>query len=275
MTKKTDSLSYEEPCDLQQIGFVIGILFDIWALAFDIPACLPLQTIRMRPFLMFESFTLQELPRRQKAILRPASPTRPALRVIEEDGVRAVVKDFSTNRFLFRHLAGRFLVWRESRAYRQVAGLDGVPRVYRVIKGLALVLEHIPGTSLSDLEKPSDLPEGFFEACEELVSRVHARGAAHCDLKREPNILVGTDGRPYFVDWAAAILQRECRFFPLNRVYARFFKDDELAIIKHKRKHCPGKVSSREAARLEYRSGPEKAVRALRDRLRNLLKRIS
>ncbi|MBW2095486.1 MAG: hypothetical protein JRI80_11415, partial [Deltaproteobacteria bacterium] len=170
---------------------------------------------------MFESLELHELSRKQKAILRHASPTRPALRVLEEDGVRAVIKDFSTNRFLFRNLAGRFLVWRESRAYRQVAGLDGVPRVYRVIKGLALVLEHIPGTSLSDLEKTSDLPDGFFKACEDLVSRVHARGVAHCDLKREPNILVGNDGRPYFVDWAAAILQRECRFFPFNRIYER------------------------------------------------------
>jgi serine/threonine protein kinase len=224
---------------------------------------------------MFESITLQGLPGKQKAILRPAAATRPALRVIEEDGVRAVVKDFSTNRFLFRNLAGRFLVWRESRAYWQVAGLEGVPRVYRVIKGLAIVLEQIPGTSLNDVEKPSDLPEGFFEACETLVSRVHAKGVAHCDLKREPNILVGSDGRPYFVDWAAAILRRECRFFPFNRIYERFLLDDELAIIKLKLKHCPGAVSREENERLQYRSGPEKTIRGIRDRLRTLLKRIA
>lgn len=224
---------------------------------------------------MFESLTLQELPRKQVAILRPASATRPALRVIEEEGVRAVVKDFSTNRFLFRNLAGRFLVWRESMVYRQVADLEGVPRVYRVIKGLAIVLEHIPGTSIDDLKKPSDLPETFFEACEDLVSRVHAKGVAHCDLKREPNILVGSDGQPYFVDWAAAILKRECRFFPFKGIYERFLKDDELAIIKLKLKHCPGGVSREEKKRLHYRSVPEKTIRSIRDRLRALLKRIA
>lgn len=224
---------------------------------------------------MFEFLTLQELPRKQEAVLRPAAATRPVLRIIEEDGVRAIVKDFSTNRFLFRNLAGRFLVWRETRAYRQVAGMEGVPELYRVIKGLAIVLEHIPGTSLNDLEKPSELPEGFFEACENLVSRVHARGVAHCDLKREPNILVGSDGRPYFVDWAAAILQRECRYFPFKRIYERFLKDDELAIIKLKLKHCPGAISREEKERLQYRSGPEKTIRAIRDRLRALLKRIA
>jgi len=229
----------------------------------------------MRPFLMFESLQLQELPRKQKAILRPATPTRPALRLIEENGVRAVVKDFSMNRFLFRHLAGRFLVWRESRAYRQVAGLEGVPMLYRVINGLAIVVEYIPGISLSDLERPSDLPEHFFQACADLLSRIHARGVAHCDLKREPNILVGSDGRPYFVDWAAAILHRECRFFPSNRIYARFLQDDQLAIIKHKCKHLPAEVSREERRRLEYRSGPEKAVRVIRDGLRRLLKRVA
>jgi serine/threonine protein kinase len=224
---------------------------------------------------MFESLKLHDLSRRQKAILRPAAPTRPALRIIEEDGMRAVVKDFSSNRFLFRNLAGRFLVWRESRAYRQVAGLEGVPRIYRTIKGLAIVLEEIPGTNLNDVDKETDVSGAFFEACEELVSRVHARGVAHCDLKREPNILVGADGRPYIVDWAAAILERECRFFPLNRIYQRFLRDDELAIIKLKLKHCADAVSKQERKLLEYRSGPERAIRAVRDRLRKFLRHIA
>ncbi len=226
-------------------------------------------------FAMFESLKLHDLARRQKAVLRPASSTRPALRIIEEGGVRAVVKDFSTNRFLFRNLAGRFLVWRESRVYREVKGLGGVPRLYRTIKGLAIVLEEISGTNLSDLDKESNVSGAFFEACEELVSRVHARGVAHCDLKREPNILVGADGRPYVVDWAAAILKRECRLFPLNRIYQRFLRDDELAIIKLKLKHCPAAVSRQERKLLEYRSGSERAIRAVRDRLRKLIKHIA
>jgi len=224
---------------------------------------------------MFESLRLSELPIRHKAVLRPASSTRPTLWLVEEDDVRAVVKDFSAGRFLFRNLAGRFLVWRESRAYRKLAGLAGVPHLYGVIKGLAIVMEEIPGRSLNDLGEETELPEGFFKECEQIVSCFHARGIAHCDLKREPNIIVGIDGHPYIVDWAAAILERECRFFPLTRIYRRFLLDDEMAIIKLKLKHCPDAVSREEKDRLEYRSGPEKSIRAIRDWLRNLLKRVA
>lgn len=207
--------------------------------------------------------------------MRPGSSTRPTLWLVEEDGVKAVIKDFSTNKFLFRNLAGRFLVWRECRALGKVAGIKGVPKVYRIIKGLAIVLEEIPGHSLNDVESGSELPEGFFNECGELVSRVHARGVAHCDLKRGANILVGLDGCPYIVDWASAILKSEAEFFPVKWIYERFLRDDELALIKLKLKHCPGTVSGEEKARLAYRSGPERSVRAIRDRLRNLLKRIA
>jgi hypothetical protein len=86
---------------------------------------------------------------------------------------------------------------------------------------------------------------------------------------------VGTDGQPYVVDWAAAILKRECRIFPLNRIYRRFLLDDELAIIKLKLKHCPDTVSKKEKQRLVYRSGVEQSVRTIRNRLRSLLKHIA
>ncbi|MFZ0450090.1 MAG: hypothetical protein WAL98_12680 [Desulfatiglandaceae bacterium] len=224
---------------------------------------------------MFKSLHLKHLHSLRKAVLRPPSPTRPMLWLIEKDGVRAVLKDFSTTGFWFRNLAGRFLIWRESRAYRRLENLEGVPRLYRVMDGVALVLEEIPGTSLADLKEGMVLPEDFFAACQRLVFRFHARGIAHCDLKRAPNIILGSDERPYIVDWAAAILESEFRFFPLNRIYRRFCLDDELAIIKLKLKHCPDAVTEEEKGRFEYRSGPEKSIRAIRDRLRKLLKRIA
>ncbi len=224
---------------------------------------------------MFESLNLKDLDTLSKAVLRPPSPTRPRLWLIEKDGVRAVVKDFSTTGFLFRNLAGRFLIWRESRALSKLEDLSGVPRLYRIIDGLALVLEEIPGTSLADLKEGRVLSEDFFTACQRLVSQFHGRGIAHCDLKRAPNVILGSDGRPYIVDWAAAIQKNEFSFFPLNRVYRRFLLDDELAVIKLKLKHCPDAVTEQEKRCFEYRSGPEKSIRAIRDRLRRLLKRVA
>jgi hypothetical protein len=45
---------------------------------------------------------LVDLPAATRGVLRQASNTRPVIRIIEKNGVRAVVKDFSGNRFLFQ-----------------------------------------------------------------------------------------------------------------------------------------------------------------------------
>ena len=102
---------------------------------------------------MFESLKLSDLISKQYVILRKTTSTRPTLWVVEENGVRAVVKDFSTNGFLYRNIIGRFLIWRETKAYRRLRALKGVPKCYVVMAGLAIVLEEIKGRSLEGLEK--------------------------------------------------------------------------------------------------------------------------
>jgi len=224
---------------------------------------------------MFETLILSELPKRNCGILRKPASTRPVIWVVEEDGVRAVVKDFSINRPLFRNIFGRFLVWRESRAYRRLTGVDGVPTLYRVIDGLALVVEEIRGKSMENLENEMLLPESFFNSMKDLVDRCHKRGVAHCDLKRAPNTILGADGCPYIIDWGASISKKECRFSPLQLVYKRFLQDDYMAITKLKLRHVPAAVTREEMARYDRRGSAEKVVRAVRDRLREILQKIS
>ncbi len=224
---------------------------------------------------MFDTLRLSDLPKRHCGILRGRSSTRPAIWVVEENGVRAVVKDYSANRFLFRNTIGRFLVWREGKVFGRLKGLKGVPALYRVIDGIALVIEEIPGRSLENLEKEIRLPASFFSALNRLVESFHKRGVAHCDLKRAPNTLLGADGLPYIVDWGASIFQGEFRIPPLNLIYRRFLLDDFMAIIKLKLRHIPEAVSAEEIRRYNYRSGGERLIRAVRDRLRDLLQRIT
>ena len=224
---------------------------------------------------MFESLKLSDLPSKQCAILRHPSNTRPAVWVIEEKGVKAVVKDFSTGRFLFRNTMGRFLVWRESKAYRKLKNVRGVPAMYKVLGGLALVIEKIPARNLEELEDKVEIPACFFDALKDCVDRFHEKGIAHCDLKRSPNTLFGQDGLPYIIDWGASISKSECRFYPFNLIYERFVSDDYKAIIKLKLRHAPGSVRPEEKDRYRYRSGPERLIRAMRDWLRGLLKKIA
>jgi len=222
---------------------------------------------------MFDTLKLRDLSTVSCGVLRQASNTRPIIWIVEENGVRAVVKDFSGNRFLFRNIVGRFLIWREAKAYGKLQGIKGVPLFYGVMEGLALAIQEIPGRSLENLEKEMHLPHTFFESMETLVNAFHERGLAHCDLKRAPNTLLGTDGMPYVVDWAASISKSELWFPPFNLVFRRFMLDDELAIIKLALRHCPDRVSDEKKARYHYRSRGEKCIRAIRDKLREVLQK--
>ena len=224
---------------------------------------------------MFESLKLSDLPSKQCTILRHPTNTRPAIWVVQEEGVQAIVKDFSTGRFLFRNTMGRFLVWRERKAYGKLKNVRGVPALYRVLGGLALVIEKIPGRNLEELEDKMEIPASFFETLKDQVDRFHEKGIAHCDLKRSPNTLYGEDGLPYIIDWGASISESEFRLYPLNLIYKRFLSDDYKAIIKLKLRHTPGAVKPEEKERYKYRSSPERLIRSIRDRLRGLLKKIA
>jgi tRNA A-37 threonylcarbamoyl transferase component Bud32 len=173
------------------------------------------------------------------------------------------------------HLMGRFLIWREKKAYRRLRGVKGIPRFYRVIGGLAIVLEEISGRTVEDLELEKPLGEDFFKKLRGLVESFHRRGLAHCDLKRAPNILIGDDNDPYIVDWSASVSEREFRLFPLSVIYGRFLEDDFNAITKIKLKHIPDKVGPGERKNYYHRSKGEKLVRTMRDRLRELLQKVA
>jgi serine/threonine protein kinase len=224
---------------------------------------------------MFESMTLAELSQRKCRVIREPSPTRPSLWIAQEGEERAVVKDYSANGILFRNTIGRFLAWREEKAFRRLRGLKGVPRFYGVIKGPALVMEEIRGRSVEGLEQSQRLPESFFRDLKALAESFHRRGLAHCDLKRAPNTLLGEDGRPYVVDWSAAISKREFPVFPLILIYRRFVLDDWNAIVKLQLRHCPESVSEEEKRRYAHRGRPERLIRSIRDHLRELIQKIA
>ncbi len=221
-----------------------------------------------------ESLKLSSLSETHCEILRHSSNTMPVIWVVEEKGVRTVVKDFSNSKFFYRNTVGRFLIWRERRAYESLKDLKGIPACYGVIDGLALALEEIPSRPLKKHNKNIKLSDTFFDDLKNIVDSFHKRGLAHCDLKNGANVLVGHDGRPYIVDWSASISEKECRFFPLNRIYLRFVMDDYFAIIKLKMRYAPETLTPEEKRKYAQLSHIERGVRSIRDRLRKILKKI-
>jgi serine/threonine protein kinase len=224
---------------------------------------------------MVETLQLSDLDSQNCGVLRESSSTRPTVWVVEENGVRAVVKDYSTNGFVYRNTIGRFLIWRESKAYSRLRGINNIPTFYSVIDSAALVIEEVQGKALASLTTGETIPKGFFQELRQLVEIVHGRGVAHCDLKASTNILLSHDGHPYIVDWAASISARECRFFPLNLVYERFLEDDFLGVVKLQLQHSPNTVSPEARARYYGRGRVEKIMRQIRDGLRVILKKVA
>ena len=223
---------------------------------------------------MFESVTLKDIDKFQAEVIRKPTGTRPTLWRIKKDDKSAIIKDFSSNGFLYRNTAGRFLVWRESIAYKKLVGLRGIPKFYRTIDGIAFLIEDIQGKDIEIYCTEKKLDDFFFTELKKVVDNFHEYGIAHCDLKRSPNIIVGNDGRPYIVDWSASISKKGFHIFPLNYVYQRFVRDDLNAIIKLRLKYCPEKVSVEDKRKYYHRSRFEKIIRAIRDKARELLKRV-
>ncbi len=224
---------------------------------------------------MFESLKLSDINENNCVYLRRPNSTSPAVWRIETRGKRAVIKDFRFNGFFFRNIVGRFLIWREVKAYRRLKNLEGVPSFCRSMDGIALVMEEIQGRNIEQLEAASELSEQFYSDLRSLIDRFHDRGLAHCDLKRAPNIMLGENGKPYIVDWAASISEREFRFFPFSLVYKRFLQDDLNAITKLKLKCAPERVTEEEKSQYMERSRAEIAVRKIKNRIKDFLTKVA
>ncbi len=106
-----------------------------------------------------------------------------------------------------------------------VAGPDGrAPR-----RGEVFLREWIDGVSLP-LAK--ELPADFFDLLDDLVGELHARGVCHNDLHKEPNILVGSDGRPALVDFQlASVHEGENRSFRVRCA------EDDRHVHKHRSRY--------------------------------------
>ena len=208
-------------------------------------------------------------------MVREHSSTRPVVWRFDESGKSYILKDFSRNRFLYRNIVGRFLLWREYRALSALAGVNGVPKIIEFIKGRGIIIEEIKGRSLKNLDLEKKLSESFFGELKNLIETIHDNGVAHCDLKSFGNIIEGEDGRPYIIDWGAAIQKKEFFMPPLNLIFERFLLDDYMAIIKIKLDHIPEKVTEEELLRYHHRSGAEKIIRKIRDKLRSLLQKMA
>ncbi len=218
-----------------------------------------------------EELSLEELRARAAKTFRQGGGSRPDVLLIRSDGEEAVLKDYGEADPWFRRMVGPLSTRREARALKQLEGTRGVPRLLRRVGSDALLLEYIPGASAREIP-PGGLPPEFFERFYRLVGRLHEFGVAHCDLRSQGNILVGTDGEPHVVDFAAHFKRPRSWNFAARWMYAKFCEADRVAIARLKKSHAPDLLTDAEnlALRRDRKTWLERTARFIGKSVRNI-----
>ena len=117
-------------------------------------------------------------------------------------GHRFIIKDFGSRGFWERNLIGRIVIGRESRAYRALAGIDGLPARFKRLTPFSMAIEYLEGRDLGGVER-HEIGPGVVRQFEQIINEFHERGWVHLDLQRRSNILLVND-RVFVVDLASA-----------------------------------------------------------------------
>jgi len=163
-------------------------------------------------------------------------------------GEDLVVKSFSRKSAFVRWL-GRLQNEREARAYRAVAGIQGVPALRGRPDPETLVLEFAAGQRLTHIRLEPGSKRSQVDRLGRLLEAIHARGVAHLDLRGRDNILIAAAGTVRIIDFAAAHVAPEGSWrrryvFPLLRSI------DRSAFLKWKALLTPEDLTDRERRKL-------------------------
>lgn len=166
-------------------------------------------------------------------------------------GKRFIIKDFGSRGFWERNIIGRTVIGREARAYRALAGIDGLPAGFKRLTPFSLAIEYLDGRDLGGVER-HEIGPGVVRQFERIIEEFHERGWVHLDLQRRSNILLVKD-RVFVVDLASA-------FHPggvplIGRVLVRFLGfADRLSLIKMKSIFAPELLSARDRKWIRMRN---------------------
>ncbi len=222
-----------------------------------------------------------KLPRLSRSIVeentvdyyRRAGGTRPDLRLVALESRKVIVKDFKHSDFLFRVIVGPILIRREFGALRNLIGLSGIPQLAGTLDRYAMAMEHISGTSLENVQAGC-LDNNFYTELREVIDNMHARGVAHCDLRSQGNVMLGSDGRPYVVDFAACVY-RGRGINPFFRwLFKQFVAADCNAILRIKKRLSPELLSEDEKEELARPLPFERPARRFGETVRTLTRRL-
>ena len=181
--------------------------------------------------------------------------------LFEGDGLKLVIKS-AMGRGAVRK-ARQATLEREYAAYQRLKGVEGVPACYGLLAKRYMVMEFIEGTAYRHATWQDR--DQWFAGLLSVIQTFHARGVSHGDLKSKTNMIVGSDQKPYIIDFGTTFLFQD-GFHPINNHLFEFGKRLDInAWVKHKYHGRYKNVSEEDRKLLNY-SKLEWLVRKLRGR---------
>ncbi|MDX1569108.1 MAG: hypothetical protein R3200_01395 [Xanthomonadales bacterium] len=142
----------------------------------------------------------------------------------ERGDQKVVIKTYRRKPRLMRWI-GRYLLSREGRAYRVLAGIEGVPELLSCPDRSSLALQYVPGEKINN-KALAEHGHQILSSLRALVETMHSRGVYHMDLRNQGNILVDRSHRATILDFASAVIIR--RRGRLSRAIARLCRRFDL-----------------------------------------------
>ncbi len=148
---------------------------------------------------------------------------------------------------------GRLAARHEVAVLKALQGVPGIPTFLGTWGTTGYVHAFIPG---EDLRPGLGAGAEFFQALRELLQAVHERHVAYVDTNKRENILYGSDGRPYLIDFQISFLcRRGARDHFLARwLLRRLQAEDWYHYYKHKTRLAPQACTADDFKRAEDRS---------------------
>jgi hypothetical protein len=197
----------------------------------------------------FDNLTRREIEHLVSDVYPSSSFGKPDLKLIQKDGVLAIVKDYRRTPFFFRSTVGAWLIGREYKFHRKLVGVQGVPRIFRKLDRYANVFQYVDARPIERSDHDI-LGELFFVQLRERMERIHTRGVVHLDLSHKGNILVSKGGEPVIIDFNSGFyvgngfIGRRLLFPILKRI-------DYYGILKLKKRLSPDALTPGERSYLK------------------------
>lgn len=145
---------------------------------------------------------------------------------------------------------GRRVARHEIAILQSLQGIPGVPEFLGTFASTGFLHAYVPG---APLEQTSSLTPMFFDQLRDTLKAIHARHSAYVDTNKRENILLGTDGRPWLIDFQISYTANPGAFYPTRWLLARLQRADWYHYYKHKTRLLPSACTPQDFAAAQQR----------------------